>query len=199
MQRLTCIVEGRGDVLAFPNLCARIIQYLGVADAWIVDTYPIRNPRSRLVNEGDPSPHRQCNQDGIARALTLAATRNPAAVLIACDSDDDCPATWGPHATSEIVGRGMSGVAVMPVREYESWLLWNFPKQKRDQFRIFAPETIRDAKGALAKLFPNYLPTAHQLKLTREIDIANVRRDSKSFDKLVRGLAQLFNVVPPPR
>lgn len=198
MQRLTCIVEGQGDVLAFPNLCARIIQYLKVNN-WFVDSDPIKQPRSRLVDESTPGPGRHSNQDGIARVLRLAAARRADGVLIACDSDDDCAGTWGPHAASVIVAKGTVGIAVMAVREYESWLLWSFSKESRETARIFSPETVRDAKGALARLVPRYLPTVHQLKLTRTINIAQVRKDSDSFDKLVRGLAQLFSVVPPPR
>lgn len=198
MSRLTCIVEGRGDTSAFPGLCARIIRYLNAGN-WYVDSHAIRYPRGHLVNEQIPSPRRPSNSEGISRVLDLAATREPDAVLIACDSDDDCPGTWGPHALAEIRKKDIAGIAVMSVREYESWLLWNQPEAKRRAAGIGCPETIRDAKGALARLFPNYLPTLHQLHLTQKIDVARVRKDSDSFDKLVRGLAQIFCTRLPPR
>lgn len=199
MSRLTCVVEGHGEVNALPNLCARIITYLDVR-GWHVDSAPIRLPRSILVDEGASGPTRKSNKAGICRALGLAAARGADGVLIVCDSDDDCAATWGPHATAEILLNNVVGVAVMSVREYEAWLLWSFSVSERTSARILrSPETIRDAKGAVSRLFHGYLPAVHQLQLTRRINIGQVRKDSDSFDKLVRGIAQLCNVVPPPR
>jgi len=88
----------------------------------------------------------------------------------------------------------------MSVREYEAWLLWSFSERDRFNARILrCPETIRDAKGAISRLFHGYLPAVHQLQLTRKIDVGQVRKDSDSFDKLVRGVAQLCGVVPPAR
>ena len=40
-RRLVCIVEGQGEVAAIPNLCARILNHLGVSD-WVVGRDPIR-------------------------------------------------------------------------------------------------------------------------------------------------------------
>lgn len=88
----------------------------------------------------------------------------------------------------------------MSVKEYEAWLLWSFSQSERAAARILrSPETIRDAKGAVERLVRGYLPTVHQLQLTRRIDIGSVRKDSDSFDKLVRGVAQLCGVTPPSR
>jgi len=80
MFRLTCVVEGHGEVNALPNLCSRIITYLGVS-GWYVDSEPIRLPRSLLVDEGTSSPKRNCNKGGICRALGLAAARSADGVL----------------------------------------------------------------------------------------------------------------------
>lgn len=107
MPRLTCIVEGHGEVNALPNLCSRIIKYLGV-NGWYVDSDPIRQPRSRLVDEGTVSPRRQSNRDGICRALGLAAARGADGVLIVCDSDDDCAAIGGLMLLQKLWPMGLS-------------------------------------------------------------------------------------------
>lgn len=197
MKRLVCIVEGQGEVVAVPNLCARIIQYLRV-EQWIVDPMPIRQPRARLVDERTKSPRRPCNTDGIRRAVALAHARPADAVLVLCDADDDCPAVWAPDAL-KLLTAPVPGAAVMAQREYEAWLLASYPEEQWKAEKVRDPERIRDAKGELRKLIPGYLPTVHQLAATRRLDIPRVRARSDSFDKLVRSLGSLCGVAPPPR
>ena len=121
MKRLTCIVEGQGDVKALPNLCSRIKDYLE-AWTWFVDPDPIRQPRSSLVDEAIRSPMRPARTDGVSRAVELALGRPADGVLIVCDSDDDCAGCWGPSARTIITARTI-GQAVMVEREYETWLV----------------------------------------------------------------------------
>src|SRR5687767_7263017 len=92
-RRLVCIVEGKGEVQALPNLCARILVSLS-AHQWFVDKDPIRRPRSQLVDERVKSPGRPCREDGVHKALEQAAARHPDAILVTCDADDDCPGSW---------------------------------------------------------------------------------------------------------
>jgi len=197
VKRLVCIVEGKGEVQAVPNLCWSIFRYLGVGD-WIVDKDPIKQPRSKLVDERVPSPRRPCHRDGIERAVALARARRANAALILCDADDDCPATWGPDALRAIPSF-LEGAAVMASREYETWLLESFSDEDRERAKITnADLRKRDAKGVLEKLVPGYLPTTHQLAISRGLDITRVRSRSDSFDKLVRDLARLCGTKPPP-
>ncbi len=197
MKRLVCIVEGQGEVAAIPSLCARILLYLG-AERWIVDPDPIRQPRSRLVDEKARSPRRPCNEDGIRRAIAMARARPADAVLVLCDADADCAAIWGPDAQKHLV-TPVRGAAVMAQREYEAWLLASYTDEQRAAAKVRDPELIRDAKGELRKLIPGYLPTVHQLAVTRKLDISRVRARSDSFDKLVRALGGLCSREPPPR
>jgi len=190
MKRLVCIVEGRGEVAAVPQLCVSVFQYLGVAD-WSVDKAPIRQPRGSLVDERIKSPRRPSRPEGIARAATLAMQRRADAALVICDADDDCPATWGPHALGAIPPP-LPAAAVMASREYETWLLHDLSDAK-------GVESKRGAKEALRRLVPSYEPTTHQLLLTRKLDVPRVRARSDSFDKLVRDLARLCGVKPPKR
>jgi hypothetical protein len=82
----------------------------------------------------------------------------------------------------------MRGVAVMAVREFETWLLLSLPAHALRAAGVKNPESKRDAKGALARIVDGYKPTTHQLELTRRIDIAALRERSRSFDKFVRSV-----------
>ncbi|WP_414641018.1 hypothetical protein [Archangium sp.] len=124
------------------------------------------------------------------RAMEIARSRRADAVLMLCDEDDDCAAAWGPDAT-RVMGQKVPSLAVMAVREYETWLLLARDHISLGAAGIHRPETLRDAKKALAILVPGYLPTTHQLSETRGIDVAFLRSRSKSFDKLVRSIAAL--------
>lgn len=199
MKRLVCVVEGRGEVAAIPNLCMRILRQYLLDTAWMVDQDPIRQPRGKLVDETVRSPLRRCHADGLRRAVLLARqTRRADAVLILCDADDDCPATWGPDAARAIQVL-MPGDAVMAVREYETWLLLNFTEDELRRAGVAAAESKRGAKEALRRLVPGYLPTTHQLAETRRLDIARVRKRSESLDKLVRALATISGRPLPAR
>lgn len=184
MKRLVCVVEGKGEVAAVPRLCARILEYLKIAD-WYVDEDPIRQPRGQLVDMKGTSERRKCLARGVDRAVGLAMKRKPQAVLVLCDSDDACAAVWGPDAAAVVSARVVGG-AVMAVREYEAWLLGGRSVADLERLRLKNPEAVRDAKGRLARLVPGYLPTTHQLDQTRTLDIAVARERCPSFDKLVR-------------
>ncbi len=190
MPRLTCVVEGRGELSAVPNLCARILRELGRWD-WFVDQEPIRHPRSRLVDESVASPARPANARGIERVCRLAVARGASAVLVLTDSDDDCPAVWGPAATTAATCH-LKAAAVMAVREYEAWILHGFSPEERALAGIVRhPDKIRNCKGALRKLMPGYQPTIHQLEGTRRMVPSVIRTRSRSFDKFYRAVEGL--------
>lgn len=187
LRRLVCVVEGKGDVLAFPALCARILFKIGAA-RWIVDQSPVRHPRSQLVDHRVASPNRPPREESLMAAVELAARRPADAVLVVCDSDDDCPASWGPRAT-ELISKRLVGAGVMVVREYESWLLASIVRGSKLEGRPI--EEIRDAKRRLSQYILGYKPSVHQLGATRALDIDVVRATSRSFDKFVRTLGEI--------
>jgi hypothetical protein len=81
--------------------------------------------------------------------VELAVRRPANAVLVLCDSDDDCPAVWGPEA-KKLVSKRTIGGAVMAVREFEVWLLTSHLKTGTWEGRRL--EEGRDAKGKLSRL-----------------------------------------------
>jgi hypothetical protein len=198
MKRLVCIVEGDGEVRAIPTLCHRVFAHLGV-QGWLVDQEPIRQPRSSLVDARMARPKRRCREEGVINALALARrTRKPDAVLMLCDEDDDCAATWGPDATRVLRGVIPGAIAVMAVREFETRLLLARDDDTLKAAGIHHPGTKRDAKRLLEALVPGYLPSTHQLSETRGIDVAFLRTRSPSFDKLVRSIAELCGAPASP-
>lgn len=199
MKRLVCVVEGKGEVRAIPVLVGRLLARLEATDRWFVDQEPVRQPRGHLVDEKVSSPERPCRPDEVARAVGLALKRRDVgAVVVLCDADDDCPATWGPSAT-DVVRRSTPGTGIMAVREYETWLVQGRSEEELHRHGVAEPEATRDAKGLLKRLVAGYKPTVHQLRLTRELDLDRVWARSDSFDKLVRSLAALCEVTPPAR
>ena len=129
--------------------------------------------------------------------MALARRRPRAdAVLLLCDEDEDCAATWGPDAT-RVMGQVGTGAAVMAVHEYETWLLLSRPDEELRAAGVPVPVSGRGAKGALRKLVPDYAPTVHQLQETRRMEIAFLRERSASFDKLVRSIARLCASTEP--
>jgi len=189
MKRLVCVVEGKGDVEAVPTLCSRILHSLQ-AHTWFVDDRAIRCPRGKLVDMSSKGPAKPCKLAEVTRVLDLAAARKPDAILVLS----------GAWATSmpTAAHRRLPVASVMAVREYESWLLWALDAAVLTAAKLPDPERVRDAKGALARIDPNYQPSIHQLPRTRALDIKHVTTRSRSFNKLVRELARLSG-RPAPR
>jgi hypothetical protein len=184
MKRIHAVAEGHGDFEAFPALLYRILDHLGRLGSWLVNKPVARLPRSVLVDESVPSPRRPPAVPGFDKAIGLARASRSDALVVLVDSDDDCPATFGPAGTARICAR-LPGVA-MAVREFETWLLLTFSAAELQKHRIGVAERKRDAKGALRRLVPGYAPTTHQAGLVRRIDVGALRQRSASFDKLVR-------------
>jgi hypothetical protein len=194
---LVCVVEGKGDRMAMPNLCSRIRDYLQAWD-WFVDPDPVRQDRGRLVDMRLPGPRRPALRWGLERAVLLAAARPASGVLVVCDEDDDCAGEWGPSA-DQIIAPLAHGCAVMIVREYETWLLHSAAGAAERARGSASIESKRDAKAAMRRIVPGYKPTTHQLRETQKLNIPTVWAASDSFDKLMRSLARIFDVTLPRR
>lgn len=188
-KRLHLVVEGHGDVSAGPNLVARVLAHLG-RSGWFVNSPASRLPRAQLVNESAPSPNRPPLSNGLDRALGMAKAARADALVVLVDSDDDCPAAFGPPARLRLEAQ-MPSAAVMAVREFETWLVLSRPLAELARAGIRDAERKRDGKRMLERLVPGYLPTRDQGELARLIDVEELRRRSRSFEKLVRDVERL--------
>jgi len=160
---LALVGEGRGEVTALPSLAARILRDARID--WKVGREIIRLPRGLLVEESTKGPRGGPKAAGFEKAVAVARAKGAQALLVLVDADDDCPAHFGPAA--EGLFAGMRGAAVMALREYETWLVLSQPTERLLRAGIKQPEANRDAKKLLGRLVPGYLPTTHQLELTR--------------------------------
>lgn len=188
------IVEGHGDVAAFPLLLRRLVQEAEVRAVGIGK--PIRRPRNRLVQE-----------DGVTQAVRLAlAQPDCGAVLVLFDGDSDCPADLGPTVqawAAEAAGATPCRV-VMAHKEYEAWFLAAIESLRgRRGVLIDAephpdPERPRGAKEQLEARMgrgATYLETADQPAFSALFSLPAAYRRSRSFRKLSASFANLVRAM----
>ena len=125
------------------------------------------------------------------------------ALPVLIDADDDCPAQLGPALLARATrARSDRAIAVVVAKsEFEAWFLASAPSlagSRRLPSDLAAPddpEGIRGAKEWLTEQMTSahpYKETVDQAALTRQLDLAMVRRKSPSFDKLWRDVERLL-------
>ena len=187
---IASVVEGFGEVTAFPVLLRRLAQRRGL---------------SVVVTE----PHRIGRPDMLIPARILAATRVQLArcrghggVLVLLDADDDCPMEL--HAIMQPALEGLGLVQVVAAkREYEAWFLAGFsslsmhPLISPGSMTPADPERPRDAKGVFNTLLNGkYRETVHQAKFSAQLDLDEAESRSRSFRRLVRAVDVILGVHP---
>lgn len=197
------IVEGHGEVSAFPVLLRRLVVQAG---AWNVDVgRPIRKKRHQLVRETE-----------LKKAVRLALLQpDCSAVLILFDGDDDCPAELGQaiQAWAESEAGDMPIEVVIAHREYEAWFLASiesmlgYRRIRADAQSHPNPEQPRGAKGQLEARMEagaTYLETTDQPALSEKFSLAaahqrcrSFRKLTSSFGRLVRSMGQEVSEWPP--
>ncbi|WP_371779027.1 DUF4276 family protein [Streptosporangium subroseum] len=189
---IAAVVEGEGEVAALPVLLRRIAQELS---AWNVQIPPpLRVPRSKLIACG-----------GIERAVLQASYQvdGLGGILLLIDADDDCPATTGPALLERArQARGDREISmVLANREFEAWFLAAASslagcRGLADPLEPPAdPEGPRDAKGWLSARKTDgtsYRPTVDQAALAAVFDMAQARKNARSFDKFWRDVERLI-------
>ncbi len=84
--RIAPVVEGDGEVQAFPVLLGRIVQAIDPAVHPVI-AKPWREPCGKIRKAG-----------GLERGVNALAKRSPGhSILVLIDSDDDCPRDLGPN------------------------------------------------------------------------------------------------------
>jgi hypothetical protein len=199
------IVEGHGEVSAFPVLLRRL-RDLSQAFAMDVNA-PIRRKRSELVKE-----------DGLRRSIQLAIMQPMCGcIIVLFDSDDDCPKELAPRVQdwAQEEARGIPCRVVMATREYEAWFLASteslrgFRGVRHDAVSHPDPETPRDAKSRLEEQMSperSYSETADQPALSARFDMRPAYQNCRSFRHLVKVFGELAPVCglnlenwPPPK
>ena len=159
--RIACIVEGHGDARAVPLLIRRIASQLSPGLHVNIPS-PIRQPRNRLVRDGE-----------LERAIELAARSigRDGGILVLIDGDDDLPCQLGPQllARARQAHRDLPISVVVAKREYEAWFL-AATESLRGAHRLPQnlpsppdPESIRGAKEWLTRHMPAGNRTAKPL------------------------------------
>jgi hypothetical protein len=175
--RIQPIVEGHGEVEAFPVLLRRLRDE---AAAWSIDIgKPIRQKRTELVQ-----------QETVSRAVEVALLQPQCgAILILFDADDDCPAQLGPTVQqwADAASAGRVPCAVVLAKcEYEAWFLSVLDPPHPN------PEAVRGAKEELAhRLSGQYSPTVDQAPLSAALNLPLAHQRCRSFRRLVRAFGVL--------
>ena len=185
MTVVVSIVEGDGEVAAFPVLLRRIGSWLSPKVPTTI-AQPIRVRRDRFLNRDEE----------FRRHLLLAAAKagEDGWILVLLDADDDCPANLAPRVLErarEVVPHRSVSV-VLANREYEAWFLAS--AASLDGHRGFAfdnppnfePERLRNAKGWLGERMAGekYRETTDQPAFSARMDLQETYDRSRSFRKL---------------
>lgn len=184
--KVASIVEGYGEVAAFPVLLRRLREWLTPNNYFVEINPPIRVHRDQFLNKNEIftqmllGARAKCGQNGW--------------ILILLDADDDCPAELG----KQIVARAKEVVpdrsisVVLANQEYEAWFIAaakslngqrGFSISDENQIKA---ESIRDAKGWIGsrKVDRKYREITDQPAFSATIDLQQAKDNSRSFSKL---------------
>jgi hypothetical protein len=144
----------------------------------------------------------------LERAMEFAArqSREPRAVFILLDADDDLPCILGPQLLEKArkIRSDIPSGVVLANREYEAWFLAALPSLAGQRGIAPNPEVIddpeknRDPKGILRRSMSgigSYSPVVDQPALTALFDLKMARKRSPSFDKCWRVIENLFQTA----
>lgn len=186
---IALMVEGHGEVQAVPLLLRRIFQEIYENFAVSIEK-PFRVPRSKICNKSND----------FKRAMQFLGMKNPDAIVIIFDSDDDCPVA----VAQDVQAAARVEVATTPIfviaaqREYEAWLLAGSATLEIVDHAAYGElpsslESVRNPKLLLKKVLASgtYSETVDQSRLTGRFDLQLARSLSTSFDKLIRDLGKI--------
>jgi len=175
IDRIVCIVEGKGEVEALPVLLRRLLLEIDPTRHCEIQR-PNRRNRSSLVRSGE-----------FEREIQTAAkfAGESGLILVLIDADEDKVCELGPELTKRAnLARPDRRILVsLAHMEFEHWLVAADPSRPPNF------ESIRDAKRLLRK---DYSPTAHQAGLTQKMDLHLARQHSPSFCRFCRRFQHLL-------
>jgi len=191
--RLVIVREGHGEQGAIERLIARVAKSAGLIP-------------SPIASIPESIRHVVTGPESALAAAEIAARYSPNAVLITADCDDMCPRDLAPQISAALRQRSFPFpiATVLFYREYETLAvsiadrLNGATLQSPGGTTIATlslsapmpndPEAFRDAKGWIKKHLmggQSYKPTTHQLPLTNQMSIDDLRTaDLSSFRRL---------------
>jgi hypothetical protein len=187
------IVEGQGDVSAFPNLVGKIGAWLGMG---LYTKKPIRAGCWGAVRKAG----------GLEKWVGLAVTRPDCSkVIIVVDLDDGCPveekALLQQRVDALSEAHGIEINICFCLREFEAWFLRSidhlavrFPQlaDLDHEHFIEAAQQYRDAKGMLRRILPEgYSESYDQSDLLSSVDPPTLFARDRAFRRFVRVLSGL--------
>lgn len=197
MINIVAIVEGDGEVAAFPVLLRRVSEWL-FPGLPVHVAHPIRVRRDQFL-------HRPAE---FAKKMQLASAMCPApgGIMVLLDADDDCPR----DLAADIVARarailpGREVAVVLANHEYEAWFVAAAPSLTgRRGFaapaEIPEAEHLRGAKQWLCKQISRgaYHEVIDQPAFSALIDLAMAHGNSRSFRKLCSDWTKLIRAQVP--
>lgn len=193
MTVVASIVEGHGEQQAVQRLLRRIATDASPQAQFRVNE-PIRVKSGSFVNDSGY----------FSRYVNLAAAKArqeiAGHVLILLDSEDECPARFGPVLLGQAraIAPDVNIIVALAYREYETWFMAAVESLRGVEgmsgavVRPADPEATRNAKGWLGRHMPHgYDPISHQLSFTSAFDL-EAGRTVASFDRLYRKIASLL-------
>jgi len=185
------IVEGDGEVAAFPLLLERLVAELGCYEA--IGYSPFLEKRTGIVKE-----------EKFKRAVQVVSDKSGTrAIIVLFDADDDCArdlvprmARWAQEAVPSL-----PCAVILARREYEAWFLAALESLRghrriRDSAQYDRnPEVVRGAKGVVSRFMPQnkpYSETADQAALSAVFDLGQAYHGASSFRKLVKEVCRLL-------
>jgi hypothetical protein len=195
--KVAAIVEGEGEVAAFPVLLRRLREWL-TPDNYLVEINPpIRVRRDQFINKNEI----------FSKMLLLARAKCEESgwILVLLDADDDCPAVLG----QQILARAKAVVSdrrisvVLANREYEAWFIAAAESLNGQRGfltsdeKYIKAESIRDAKGWLGhrKADGKYREVTDQPAFSAVIDLQQAKDNSRSFSKLCAEWEKNINLL----
>ena len=201
MTTIVPVVEGPGDVSAFPSLLGRIL--------W--ERYERTDVIVAQGNMVVRANGRQNLENKLERFLGHAQNKPECdAILILLDTDGDCPVqlAQGLLHRCEQMGLTRPVEIVCAHRSYESWFLASLDTIKGQRGIPDTAALSQDAEGIpnpkqwLTDQMPSgqaYKETTHQASLTQHIDIDMAHNNSRSFRRLCHALELLLDSTSSPR
>ncbi len=200
MPKIVPIVEGGGEVAALPKLLHRLLYERQRYDIQIAK--PINAKGCGNLKK----------PDGLEKFL-LAAALEPdcSAILILMDADKDCPKTLAEGFTKRIRSAGIIFPTAIVVAkcEYEVWFLasLNTMTDKSLPDGVILPAGLEfsgdvEAKPGVKEWLTSHLPGSRTYKenedqapMTKWIDIALAKQNSRSFRRLCHAVEEMLAAI----